>query len=383
VRMVLDSLRYWVSEFHIDGFRFDLATTLGRDNGAYEPKSKIFAAIHQDPILNQTKLFAEPWDIGPGGYQLGHFPADWSEWNDKFRDTTRSFWLGLPCSIGEFALRLTGSADLFDRPGRGPLSSVNYVTAHDGFDLVDLVSYSEKHNQENGQGNQDGSNYNLSANFGVEGHTTDPVISAKRRLARRNLFATLVLSHGIPMILGGDELSQGQGGNNNAYAQDNEISWIDWRLDSDKQLFLEFASRVMRLRKSYSSLAPSRYCSSERPALHLPEAVSWHDANGAELTPHAWARQRPRTLMLTSSDSRPRPDEPAILLIVSAEEANLTFRIPPVPGERPMNWFVLLDTSAEDGASETVLTPGMECEIHGPSIIVAEGRNLLPLGGQC
>ena len=228
LQLVMDSLRYWVTEMHVDGFRFDLASTLARELHEVDRLSAFFDLIQQDPVVSQVKLIAEPWDVGEGGYQVGNFPPLWSEWNGKYRDTVRDFWRGEPATLAEFASRLTGSSDLYQGDGRRPSASVNFVTAHDGFTLRDLVSYNDKHNEANGEDNRDGENHNRSWNCGVEGETDDPEVNALRRRQQRNFLATLFLSQGVPMLLGGDEMGRTQGGNNNAYCQDNEISWFDW-----------------------------------------------------------------------------------------------------------------------------------------------------------
>src|SRR5690606_28554966 len=240
LRLIMDSLRYWVQEMHVDGFRFDLASALAREFHDVDRLGSFFDVIHQDPILAEVKLIAEPWDVGPGGYQVGNFPVIWTEWNGKYRDTVRVYWKGDSGVMGELAYRLTGSSDLYSEDGRQPHASVNFITAHDGFTLADLVSYNEKHNEANGEENRDGHNDNLSWNCGVEGPTDDPEINALRARQQRNLLATLLLSQGVPMILGGDEIGRTQQGNNNAYCQDNEISWYDWDLDDRRRELLEF-----------------------------------------------------------------------------------------------------------------------------------------------
>jgi glycogen operon protein len=249
LQMIMDSLRYWVLEMHVDGFRFDLAATLARELHDVDRLSAFFDLVQQDPVLSQVKLIAEPWDVGEGGYQVGNFPVLWSEWNGKYRDTVRDYWRGQPGTLGDFAFRFTGSSDLYQEDGRRPYASINFVTAHDGFTLQDLVSYNEKHNEANGEGNRDGENYNRSWNCGVEGPTDDlDVLDCRDRL-KRNMLATLLLSQGVPMILGGDELGRTQHGNNNGYCQDNEISWFDWE-NVDESL-LHFTARLIELRREH------------------------------------------------------------------------------------------------------------------------------------
>jgi glycogen operon protein len=376
VALVMDSLRYWVQEMHVDGFRFDLATSLGRDAGGFDPWSRLFTAMSQDPVLRDIKLIAEPWDLGPDGYQVGHFPDRMSEWNDRFRDTTRAFWLGHRATLGEFALRLTGSSDLYDRRGRGPLATINYVTCHDGFDLTDLVSYNRKHNEANGENNRDGSNNNLGFNFGVEGPSDDPVVLEGRFQARRNLLTTVMLSHGVPMMLGGDELCQTQLGNNNAYCQDNEITWFDWELDDREREFLEFVRRLIALRTSFPALRPRHYVESESPVPHAPGLVSWRDADGSELTPGAWGRQEPRLLMLTIEPAPSPSGEPvdSLLIVFNATNDGRKFHIPKLGKRRRTDWRVVLDTSQGNGASDAVVSGGKDVEIPGCAILVAAVR---------
>jgi glycogen operon protein len=252
----MDSLRYWVTEMHVDGFRFDLAATLAREFYDVDRLATFFELVQQDPVVSQVKLIAEPWDIGPGGYQVGNFPPQWSEWNGAFRDTVRDFWRGEP-ALGEFASRLAGSADFYEHSGRRPVASINFVTAHDGFTLRDLVSYNEKHNDANGEDNNDGESHNRSWNHGVEGATDDPEILVARARSQRNILTTLLLSQGVPMILHGDEMGRTQDGNNNTYAQDSEISWVHW--DRMDEPLLEFTASVVRLRKNHPTFRRKRF----------------------------------------------------------------------------------------------------------------------------
>ena len=246
LQLIMDSLRYWVTEMHVDGFRFDLASTLARELYEVDRLSAFFDIIHQDPILSQVKLIAEPWDVGTGGYQVGNFPVLWSEWNGKYRDTVRRFWKGDGDTLSEFATRLSGSSDLYQGDGRKPYASINFITCHDGFNLHDLVSYNEKHNDANGEQNQDGANDNDSWNCGAEGPTDDPAINALRWQQKRNLITTLLLSQGVPMLLAGDELSHTQQGNNNTYCQDNELTWLNWELTDEQRAFCDFVRQVLR-----------------------------------------------------------------------------------------------------------------------------------------
>ncbi len=278
LHLVLDSLRYWVQEMHVDGFRFDLATALGRDSSGYSQRSRFLTAVAQDPVLSKVKLIAEPWDIGMGGYQVGNFPAPWAEWNDKYRDTLRDFWRNAPCARGEVAQRITGSADLFWESRRRPWTSINFVTAHDGFTLLDLVSFNGKHNHQNGEDNRDGSNDNRSWNGGVEGPTDDAKVNAWRKRQQRNLLATLCFSQGTPMLVAGDEMGRTQDGNNNAYCQDNSISWVDW--DSADQELIDVVAHCIALRKRFEIL--------RNPNWLLPERATWLSADGVPMTHDEW-----------------------------------------------------------------------------------------------
>jgi len=244
----MDSLRYWIQDMHVDGFRFDLASTLARELHDVDRLGSFFDIIHQDPIISQVKLIAEPWDLGEGGYQVGNFPVLWTEWNGKYRDTIRRFWKGDHCQVAEFATRLSGSSDLYEHGGRRPHASINFVTCHDGFPLHDLVSYNEKHNTDNGEDNRDGASYNDTWNCGVEGPTDEPRIKALRARQKRNFMATLLLSQGVPMIYGGDELGRSQKGNNNAYCQDNALTWYHWDLDAEQKTFLSFVQALVQFR---------------------------------------------------------------------------------------------------------------------------------------
>ncbi len=263
LQLIMDSLRYWVTEMHVDGFRFDLASTLARQFHEVDRLSAFFDLVQQDPVVSQVKLIAEPWDVGDGGYQVGGFPPLWTEWNGRYRDTVRDFWRGEPKTLGEFASRVSGSSDLYEHSGRKPIASINFVTAHDGFTMRDLVSYNDKHNDANGEGGADGESHNRSWNCGVEGETQDEEIIALRARQHRNLLTTLLLSQGVPMILHGDELGRTQGGNNNVYCQDNETSWIDWKLDAPQRELLEFSRRVVALRRQEPVFQRRRFFAGE------------------------------------------------------------------------------------------------------------------------
>ena len=287
--MVMDSLRFWVQEMHVDGFRFDLATTLGREPHGFDPRSGFFDAVMQDPVLSQVKLIAEPWDIGYGGYQLGNYPPGWAEWNDRFRDTVRRFWRGDAGLIGELAARLTGSADLFQRHGRRPWSSINFVTAHDGFTLHDLVSYQHKHNEANGEDNRDGTDNNLSWNCGVEGPTDDPQIRALRARQKRNFLATLLLSQGTPMLTAGDEFGRTQHGNNNAYCQDNELSWVELgAAHRGRRGARRVRSSLLTIRRDHPVFRRPKFLTGSEIDGRGLKDVTWHSPAGEEMTDADW-----------------------------------------------------------------------------------------------
>jgi isoamylase len=297
LQMIMDSLRYWVTEMHVDGFRFDLAASLARQFLEVDRLSVFFDLVHQDPVISQVKLIAEPWDLGPGGYQVGNFPPLWTEWNGKFRDTVRDYWRGEPHSLGEFAARLSGSSDLYEANGRAPYASINFVTAHDGFTLRDLVSYNDKHNEANGEGNQDGESHNRSWNSGVEGETTDTSVLQLRGRQQRNMLSTLLLSQGVPMLAHGDELGRTQRGNNNVYCQDNEISWVHWdQVDAD---LLEFTRTLLELRASHPVFRRRRFFTGEKAANGLPD-IAWLRPDGTEMDQEDWSAGslRPLTVFL-------------------------------------------------------------------------------------
>ncbi len=323
LQLVLDSLRYWATEMRVDGFRFDLATILGREAHGFDPSGGFFDAVGQDPVLSETKLIAEPWDIGPGGYQVGNFPPGWAEWNDRYRDTVRAFWRGDEGQLPEMGKRLSASGDLYARRGRRPWVSVNFVTAHDGFTLHDLVSYNDKHNEGNGEDNRDGHTHNLSWNHGVEGPAADPEIKALRERQKRNFLATLLLSLGTPMILASDELGRSQRGNNNAYCQDNEISWIDWSaIDEDGSALAEFVRELIGIRQSYPVLHRNRFLSGRQdPELDVKD-VTWLTPATTEMGPGQWGEVHARCLgALFEGHARPsgikKPGADATLLLIA------------------------------------------------------------------
>jgi len=339
--LIMDSLRYWVQEMHVDGFRFDLAPTLARNAAQHFDRNGAFlSAIRQDPVLSRVKLIAEPWDIGEGGYQLGNFPPGWVEWNDKYRDAIRSFWKGEPGVVGELASRLAGSSDIFQRAGRSPRSSVNFVTAHDGFTLHDLVSYERKHNEANLEHNRDGSDNNRSWNCGVEGPSDVPHVRALRERQKRNLLATLLFSQGPPMLVAGDEMGRTQLGNNNAYCQDNEVSWLDWELDADAQRLQRHVRELIELRKRHPAFRRRTYPD--------PDDVSWLTPAGQAMTEGDWRNPATRTLgmlllgqrLAERDDHGTAVEDDDLLLLLNAGETAVDFTL---PGE---GWRLLLDTAA-------------------------------------
>jgi glycogen operon protein len=354
LQLIMDSLRYWVLEMHVDGFRFDLAATLAREFYEVDRLATFFELVQQDPVVSQVKLIAEPWDIGPGGYQVGNFPPQWTEWNGKYRDTVRDFWRGEPATLGEFASRLTGSADLYEHSGRRPVASINFVTAHDGFTLRDLVSYNEKHNDANGEDGNDGESHNRSYNHGVEGPTDDPEILTVRARQQRNFLATLLLSQGVPMISHGDELGRTQGGNNNGYAQDNEVTWVDW--GSVDQPLIEFTAALARLRRDHPTFRRGRFFNG-RPVRRaegepVPD-IAWVRPDGSEMQPEDWDSGFGRAVgvFLNGDGIRERDrrgqdiHDRHFLLLFNAGDGGVDFTIPSAdPSPR---WEVVVDTSGE------------------------------------
>ena len=346
LQMILDSLRYWATEMEVDGFRFDLATILGREPNGFDPRGGFFDAVGQDPVLSRVKLIGEPWDIGPGGYQVGGFPPGWAEWNGKYRDEIRDYWRGTPGLTRTLASRVTGSGDIYDKRGRRPWASVNFLTAHDGFTLNDLVSYNERHNEANGEDNQDGSPDNRSFNFGAEGPTDDAGIKAARERQKRNLLATLLFSHGAPMLLAGDEFGRSQDGNNNAYAQDSEISWVHWdRIDEAGKALTEFVREAIRLREQQPLLSRDSF----RDGLR----IEWLNASGGAQSDEAWSD--PGALAIGAHYARDDLGGEAwkeILILFNAADAHVTFALP----EREGGWTVALDTAFGDREEGEALT---------------------------
>ena len=356
LQMVMDSLRYWVEEMHVDGFRFDLASALARERGEVQHLGSFFDVIRQDPVLNRVKLIAEPWDLGHGGYQVGNFPPGWSEWNDRYRDGMRGYWKGDAGLVGEFARRLTGSSDLYGHAGKRPSASINFITAHDGFTLEDLVSYNDKHNEANGEDNRDGHAHNVSWNCGAEGPTDDAQVLALRERQKRNLLATLLLSQGVPMLVAGDEIGRTQHGNNNAYCQDNEISWIDWTPTPQRSALRDFVQRLIALRRAHPSLRRRRFLSGRGIADGALKDVLWLRPDGQEMTQTDWEQPHARSLGMLlagrgiedcSARSEPVRDDD-LLLLFNADANPLAFHLPVQDG---VVWALLLDTAAEPGAT--------------------------------
>jgi len=357
LQLMLDSLRYWVLEMHVDGFRFDLASALARELHDMNRLGSFFDILHQDPVLNRVKLIAEPWDLGAGGYQVGNFPPGWGEWNDKYRDTMRAYWKGDGGLIGEFARRLTGSADLYASSGRLPYASINFVTAHDGFTLQDLVSYDGKHNEANGEDNRDGSDNNLSWNCGVEGPTEDAAINALRARQVRNLLATLMLSQGVPMLLAGDEIGRTQLGNNNSYCQDNAINWVDWTPSEARTRLLEFVRRMVRLRIDHPTFHRKNFFQERTADASAPTGIAWLKPDGTEMTVEEWNHDFARCLGVYLAgdasgerDARARPaNDDDFLVLFNAHHDRIDFHLPDDGGA---GWLVLVDTDRDDGLLE-------------------------------
>ncbi|HZU77490.1 MAG TPA: glycogen debranching protein GlgX [Dehalococcoidia bacterium] len=379
LKLLTDSLRYWVEEMHVDGFRFDLAAALAREFHEVDRLSAFFDVIHQDPVISRVKLIAEPWDVGEGGYQVGNFPVLWTEWNGKYRDTVRRYWRGDAGLISELAYRLSGSSDLYESSGRRPTASINFVTCHDGFTLADLVSYDHKHNEANGEENRDGSDDNNSWNCGVEGPTDDPEVCTLRARQQRNFIATLLLSQGVPMICGGDEIGRTQQGNNNAYCQDNPISWFDWNLDDEKRTLLEWTQRLVRFRAEQPVLHRRRFFQGRPIRGSGIEDVGWFRPDGVEMTDEEWEAGFARSItMRLSGDAIAEQDEEgnpivgdSLLLFLNAYHESLLFSVPVRHvGQR---WEVVFDTARPE------LQPEAEIVSEGGPPLSVAGRSLLVL----
>ncbi|MDP9132392.1 MAG: glycogen debranching protein GlgX [Nitrospirota bacterium] len=376
LQLIMDSLRYWVLEMHVDGFRFDLASTLARELHDVDRLSAFFDIIHQDPVLSQVKLIAEPWDLGEGGYQVGNFPAGWAEWNGRYRDAIRRYWKGDGGQVAELAYRLSGSNDLYEGGGRRPHASINFVTAHDGFTLHDLVSYDQKHNEANREENRDGTDDNLSWNCGVEGPTTRPSIVTLRERQQRNMLATLLLSQGVPMLCGGDEMGRTQRGNNNAYCQDTEISWVDWKLNTHQLALVAFTKSLIHLRQHHPVFRRRRFFQGRRIRGTEVKDISWLRPDGKEMTDDDWAQGYVRCLgvrlaghAIEEKDSKGRPvlDE-TFLMLLNAHHEPRPFTLPAhKPGVR---WQPVLDTAASHGHEKTVtlLKGGLQYDLDARSL---------------
>ncbi|MCV7201622.1 glycogen debranching protein GlgX [Mycolicibacterium peregrinum] len=377
LQLIMDSLRYWVLEMHVDGFRFDLASTLAREFYDVDRLSAFFDLVQQDPVVSQVKLIAEPWDIGEGGYQVGNFPGLWTEWNGKYRDTVRDYWRGEPATLGEFASRLTGSSDLYEATGRRPGASINFVTCHDGFTLNDLVSYNEKHNEANGEDNRDGESHNRSWNCGVEGPTDDPAILALRAKQMRNIVGTLMLSQGTPMIAHGDEIGRTQLGNNNVYCQDSELSWMDWSLLEANAEHLEFTRKVLAFRKRHAAFRRRRFFEGKpiRSGDQVRD-IAWLTPGGTEMTPEDWGTGLGTCVaVFLNGDSIPAPNargervvDDTFLLCFNANDHEQDFVTP--NGDYAAEWTGDLDTASPTGDSDLVVAAGEKISLQARSLLV-------------
>ena len=379
LQLMMDSLRYWVTEMHVDGFRFDLAATLARELHEVDRLGAFFDIIRQDPVLSQVKLIAEPWDLGEGGYQVGNFPGCWTEWNDKYRDTMRAYWKGDGGVMGEFARRLTGSSDLYGKSGRRPHASINFITAHDGFTLHDRVSYDAKHNEANLEDNRDGHNNNLSWNSGVEGDTDDAQVNALRAQRSRNFIATLLLSQGVPMLIAGDEIGRTQRGNNNAYCQDNEISWVDWNLTPEKRRLLEFVRRLIRLRREHPVFRRRHFFQGGPIRGSDIKDIVWLKPDGGEMTDAEWQHEFARSLGvllrgegITETDERGRAiTDRNFLVLFNAHHQELAFKLP--DHDAGMRWLAVMDTTHEEGlARGGVFEGGSAYPLKGRSLALLQ-----------
>nr|MDQ2644920.1 glycogen debranching protein GlgX [Myxococcota bacterium] len=363
LQLIMDSLRYWVEEMHVDGFRFDLASTLARELYDVDKLGAFFDIIHQDPVISQVKLIAEPWDVGPGGYQVGNFPVGWTEWNGRYRDAVRKFWKGDgDATASELATRLAGSSDLYEHSGRRPYASINFITCHDGFSLEDLVSYNEKHNEANGEENRDGHNDNLSWNCGAEGPTDDQAVLALRAQQKRNLIATLLLSQGVPMLCGGDELGRTQGGNNNAYCQDNEISWVNWELGKDQEDFLRFVQRTTRIWSQHPVLQRRRFFHGRSIRGSGITDVSFFMPSGQDMSDQDWAGfvrcfgMRLAGDLIDEVDERGRHIEGAtVLILLNGHHEPIEFSLPPL--SKGQAWERLIDTARPEALDAGAPSP--------------------------
>ncbi|MHA4894121.1 glycogen debranching protein GlgX [Pedobacter sp. PWIIR3] len=374
LRLMMDSLRYWVQEMHVDGFRFDLASTLARGLDEVNMLGAFFSVIHQDPVISQVKLIAEPWDIGEGGYQVGNFPPGWAEWNGKYRDCIRDYWRGEHSMLGEFASRFTGSPDLYRDDNRRPTASINFITAHDGFTLHDLVSYNQKHNEENGEDNKDGEDHNRSSNYGVEGETDDAAVNLIRNKQKRNMLATLMLSQGVPMLLAGDEMGRTQRGNNNAYCQDNELSWINWP-QADLEL-LSYTQKLISFRRAHPAFCRRRWFQGRPIKGSGIEDIIWFLPEGFEMQDHNWEQDFAKSLAvylngkgLKSRDVHGKKIfDDHFYVIFNAHDEGLDYKLP--PAQYGSEWEVILDTNFDVIPETPKYQPQQELHVAGRSIVV-------------
>jgi isoamylase len=367
LRLVMDALRYWVQDMHVDGFRFDLAASLGRSTSDFDPYSSFLETVGQDPVLSQVKLIAEPWDIGWGGYDLGQFPTGWSEWNGKYRDTVRDFWRGTSRMLPDLATRISGSSDLFGHGGRRPTASVNIVTVHDGFTIADLVSYDSKHNEANGENNHDGTDDNRSWNCGVEGPTADPAVVELRARQRRNLLATVLLSEGVPLLLGGDEFARSQAGNNNAYCQDNELTWFDWSAVAENADLVDFTARLCRLREQHPVFRRHQFFRGARAPDTARDDLDWFRPDGGAMTPQDWGASYAMavTMALSGATGEDTPADDPFLVMLNAWWEPLDFSLP--ESLRDLSWQLEIDT-ANPGASGGRLDSSAAVTLTGRSL---------------
>ena len=386
LQLIMDSLRYWVNDMHVDGFRFDLASTLARQFHEVDRLSAFFDLIQQDPVVSQVKLIAEPWDVGDGGYQVGGFPPLWTEWNGKYRDTVRDFWRGEPSALAEFASRISGSSDLYEHNGRKPIASINFVTAHDGFTMRDLVSYNEKHNEANGEGGRDGESHNRSWNCGVEGETKDKDVNALRARQQRNMLATLLLSQGVPMILHGDELGRTQKGNNNTYCQDSRIAWVDWNLTDEQRSLLDFTQRLIALKMDHPVFRRRRFFAGD--AAHGGESslgdIAWFTPAGQHMTHSDWSTGYARSLgVFLNGWAIPEPDprgeqivDDSFYIMFNASHEDVAFTLP--PQEYGREWTVVISTAEEQTVEVEVAGRGTTRAVLAPQVHAAGAEVVLP-----
>jgi glycogen operon protein len=376
LQLIMDSLRYWVTEMHVDGFRFDLAATLAREFYDVDRLSAFFDLVQQDPVVSQVKLIAEPWDVGEGGYQVGNFPPLWTEWNGKYRDTVRDFWRGEGSALAEFASRLTGSSDLYESDGRRPYASVNFVTAHDGFTLADLVSYNDKHNEANGEDNNDGESHNRSWNCGAEGPSDDPGVLELRARQQRNYLTTLFLSQGIPMLLGGDEMGRTQRGNNNAYCQDNELSWYDWHEAREHDVLLDFTRRLSALRREHPVFRRRRYFQGRPLRGSDVVDIGWYTPDGTVMDDDDWETGYAKSVaVFLNGEAIREPDargerivDDSFFLLFNAHSEPIAFVLP--EGDFGDSFVVEVDTAQPVHVEDRYVKPGGDITVEDRSVVV-------------